>query len=152
MSDVLGYAAASTVLASFLMRSMVPLRLLAILSNVLFLSYGYLADIHPVLALHAALLPINIARLATQRSGDAFFDRTGTECLQQQPAECATSCGLVWDLRQVRWDTSGDQCRARLLPSMPTKLCLRVSNPRCCFQQELTHAHLFTRCSFCRRN
>jgi hypothetical protein len=69
MSDVLGYAAASAVLATFLMRSMGPLRLVAILSNILFLSYGYLADIHPVLFLHAALLPINIARLAGHRRG-----------------------------------------------------------------------------------
>ena len=70
MTEVVGYAAASAVLASFLMRSMVPLRLVAILSNILFLSYGYLADIAPVLVLHAALLPINVARLAiTQRDG-----------------------------------------------------------------------------------
>jgi hypothetical protein len=70
MSDILGYAAASAVLATFLMRSMVPLRLVAILSNVLFISYGYLAHIHPVLLLHAALLPINIARLATHRGAE----------------------------------------------------------------------------------
>jgi CRP/FNR family cyclic AMP-dependent transcriptional regulator len=70
MSDILGYAAASAVLASFLMRSMVPLRLVAILSNVLFLSYGYLAHIHPVLFLHAALLPINIARLSALRRSE----------------------------------------------------------------------------------
>jgi hypothetical protein len=79
MSDVLGYAAASAVLASFLMRSMVPLRLLAILSNILFLSYGYVADIHPVLLLHAALLPINVARLATQGGG------TGRNWPRQKP-------------------------------------------------------------------
>jgi hypothetical protein len=65
MSDVLGYAASSAVLVSFLMRSMVPLRMVAILSNILFLSYGYFAHIHPVFILHAALLPINLARLAT---------------------------------------------------------------------------------------
>ena len=68
MSDLVGYAAALAVLATFLMRSMVPLRLVAILSNLLFLAYGYLAHIHPVLLLHAALLPINIARLAALRS------------------------------------------------------------------------------------
>jgi hypothetical protein len=72
MSDVLGYAASSAVLASFLMGSMVPLRLVAILSNILFLSYGYFAHILPVLILHAALLPINIARLAALRSGDVL--------------------------------------------------------------------------------
>lgn len=65
MSDLVGYAASLAVLASFTMRSMVPLRLAAILSNLLFISFGYIADIHPVLLLHTALLPINIARLVT---------------------------------------------------------------------------------------
>jgi hypothetical protein len=74
MTDVVGYAAASAVLATFLMRSMGPLRLVAILSNILFLCYGYLAHIDPVLVLHAALLPINIARLTTHREG-AFLSR-----------------------------------------------------------------------------
>jgi hypothetical protein len=69
MSDALGYAASSAVLASFLMRSMVPLRLVAILSNLLFLSYGYFAQIQPVFVLHAALLPINVARLAALSGG-----------------------------------------------------------------------------------
>jgi hypothetical protein len=39
MTDLIGYAAASAVLATFLMRSMVPLRLIAILSNIQFLCY-----------------------------------------------------------------------------------------------------------------
>jgi hypothetical protein len=72
MSEVLGYAASSAVLASFLMRTMVPLRLVAILGNILFLSYGYVAHIHPVLLLHAALLPINVARLATYGDGNVL--------------------------------------------------------------------------------
>ena len=71
MSDVVGYAASLAVLATFLMRSMVPLRLIAILSNLLFVSYGYLAHIHPVLVLHAVLLPINIARLVSH--GEGYF-------------------------------------------------------------------------------
>jgi len=71
MSNLLGYAASLAVLASFLMRSMVPLRLAAILSNVLFISFGYIAHIHPVLLLHTALLPINIARLSAYWRGCA---------------------------------------------------------------------------------
>jgi len=69
LSEVLGYVACSAVLATFLMRSMVPLRLIAILSNILFLSYGYLEHIHPVFFLHAALLPVNIIGLAAFRRG-----------------------------------------------------------------------------------
>jgi hypothetical protein len=63
MANVLGYAASCAVLASFLMRTMVPLRLVAILSNVLFAAFGYVQNIHPVLLLHMVLLPINVWRL-----------------------------------------------------------------------------------------
>jgi hypothetical protein len=40
-----------------------PLRVVAIGSNVLFATYGALAHIHPVFLLHVVLLPINITRL-----------------------------------------------------------------------------------------
>lgn len=63
MADLLGYAASCAVLATFLMRTMVPLRLIAILSNVLFLGFGYIEHIYPVFFLHMALLPINAWRL-----------------------------------------------------------------------------------------
>ncbi len=68
-ADVLGYAASLAVLATFTVRRMVPLRILAILSNGLFIVYGYQAHIHPVLLLHVALLPINLVRLAGLRPG-----------------------------------------------------------------------------------
>ncbi len=67
MADLLGYAASCAVLATFLMRTMVPLRLIAILSNVLFLVFGYIEHIYPVLFLHVALLPISAWRLAAAR-------------------------------------------------------------------------------------
>ena len=60
MADLLGYAASCAVLATFLMRTMVPLRLVAIVSNLLFLGFGYIQNIHPVFFLHMALLPINV--------------------------------------------------------------------------------------------
>jgi hypothetical protein len=63
MTDLVGYAASFAVLATFTVRNMLPLRMLAILSNVLFILYGYEAHIHPVLFLHLALLPINLVRL-----------------------------------------------------------------------------------------
>lgn len=67
MIDVLGYAASIAVLATFLMPTMLPLRLVAILSNILFMLYGYSAHIPPVLFLHATLLPINVMRLMKLR-------------------------------------------------------------------------------------
>jgi len=62
--DVLGYLASGLVLGTFCMRTLVPLRVTAICSNVAFILYGFLAGIEPVLLLHAALLPMNIWRLA----------------------------------------------------------------------------------------
>ena len=61
--EVLGYAASATVLATFCMSTMIPLRRLALGSNVLFAAYGYLDQSYPVLILHAALFPINLLRL-----------------------------------------------------------------------------------------
>jgi len=59
--DVLGYAASASVLVT--LSTMVPLRVVAICSNVLFASFGALAHIYPVLGLHVILLPVNVARL-----------------------------------------------------------------------------------------
>lgn len=61
--DLLGYAAAVAVFATFWMSTMLPLRILALASNVLFILYGYFGGLHPVLILHAALLPVNLIRL-----------------------------------------------------------------------------------------
>jgi CRP/FNR family cyclic AMP-dependent transcriptional regulator len=74
--DALGYLASATVLATFCMNTMLTLRLLAICSNVLFISFGALADIHPVLFLHLVLLPVNIARLVQSRREEQGRTRT----------------------------------------------------------------------------
>ena len=60
---MLGYAAAASVLATFCMRTMIPLKVLALTSNLLFALYGYFDGLHPVLFLHLILFPINLIRL-----------------------------------------------------------------------------------------
>jgi CRP/FNR family cyclic AMP-dependent transcriptional regulator len=62
-AEFLGYAAASCVFLTFYMRTMVPLRIAGIVSNVLFIGYGYAVDAYPVLILHLVLLPLNVVRL-----------------------------------------------------------------------------------------
>ena len=61
--NALGYAASSAVLATFCMSTMIPLRVVALGSNVLFMAYGYADHLYPVFVLHAILLPINALRL-----------------------------------------------------------------------------------------
>ena len=62
--ELIGYLASLLVLATFCMRDMVALRVVAIASNLVFMTYAVLAGIGPVLLLHAALLPVNVLRLA----------------------------------------------------------------------------------------
>jgi hypothetical protein len=63
MTEMLGYMASIAVLATFLARTMISLRLIALSSNLLFLLYGYSKHLYPVFFLHVALLPINGLRL-----------------------------------------------------------------------------------------
>jgi hypothetical protein len=62
--EPVGYLASLLVLATFCMRDMVSLRVVAIASNIAFISYGALAEISPVLLLHVVLLPVNMLRLS----------------------------------------------------------------------------------------
>ena len=59
----MGYLASALVLATFCMKSIRPLRLMAIISNVAFISYAVSTDMRPILLLHSILLPVNIVRL-----------------------------------------------------------------------------------------
>jgi len=62
-SDAIGYLASALVLAAFCMKEMIPLRVVAVCSNIAFLIYGLALGLAPVWLLHAALLPINCWRL-----------------------------------------------------------------------------------------
>lgn len=62
-AELLGYAAAACVFVTFYMKTMVPLRIAGIVSNFLFIGYGYALDAYPVLILHLVLLPLDIVRL-----------------------------------------------------------------------------------------
>jgi CRP/FNR family cyclic AMP-dependent transcriptional regulator len=62
-----GYVAAALVFATFYMRTMQPLRLMAISSNVVFLIYAVPLHLWPIAILHALLLPLNGLRLIQLR-------------------------------------------------------------------------------------
>src|SRR5919107_1297664 len=57
------------------MKTIVPLRMVAICSNISFityallgLKYGVFGQVYPILVLHAALLPLNLVRLRQQKA------------------------------------------------------------------------------------
>jgi CRP/FNR family transcriptional regulator, cyclic AMP receptor protein len=63
LADAMGYIAAVLVFTTFWMKTMVPLRLAGIGSNVFFIAYGGMSVAYPVLILHLCLLPLNLLRL-----------------------------------------------------------------------------------------
>ena len=67
MIDFLGWSAAALVLTTFYLKTITPLRLVAIASNVLFILFGLLSHTLPIMILHCLLLPLNIWRLVEMR-------------------------------------------------------------------------------------
>ena len=82
--EAAGYLASALVLATFCMKTMIPLRAAAVCSNIAFIVYGFYEELYPVLALHAILLPLNgwrayqmlrlIRRVETASKGDLSPD------------------------------------------------------------------------------
>jgi CRP/FNR family transcriptional regulator, cyclic AMP receptor protein len=60
--DFIGVLAGGFVILAFYAREPMHLRLYAITSNLLFIAYGAMDSLWPVLALHALLLPLNALR------------------------------------------------------------------------------------------
>lgn len=62
-AEIVGYVAAMLTIATYSMRTMIPLRVIGICANCLFIIYGYWAPVYPQLLLHGILLPLNSLRL-----------------------------------------------------------------------------------------
>ena len=67
---IAAWFAALLVFSSFFMKTMIPLRVVAITSNIAFatyallgLKYGIFGRVYPILVLHSSLLPLNVLRL-----------------------------------------------------------------------------------------
>jgi hypothetical protein len=72
---IAGWLSAVLVFSSFFMKTMVPLRTVAVCSNISFIAYallglryGVFGRVYPILVLHAALLPLNVVRLRQLRA------------------------------------------------------------------------------------
>jgi hypothetical protein len=74
--EITGYLASALVFATFYVKAMAPLRLIAIASNIAFIGYGYQGQLAPIVLLHAGLLPLNMWRLWQARHLSAH--RRGT--------------------------------------------------------------------------
>jgi len=75
----LGLIAAALYFTSYSMKSMLPLRALAVASNVFFIAYGYVHSSLPELVLHSVLLPLNARRLREIRKLTEEIARTNQD-------------------------------------------------------------------------
>ena len=66
--ELAGYAASALVFLTFYMRTMIPLRVVGILSNIAFMTFGLAGRVYPVFILDAILLPMNCVRLVQLRA------------------------------------------------------------------------------------
>jgi CRP/FNR family transcriptional regulator, cyclic AMP receptor protein len=71
---IAAWVASLLVFSTFFMKTMIPLRMVGIASNVAFMSYallglayGVFSRLYPILVLHACLLPLNVIRLRQVR-------------------------------------------------------------------------------------
>lgn len=61
--EVIGYVASVLVFATFYVKKILTLRLIAISSNVAFILYALGSELHPIFILHSLLLPLNLYRI-----------------------------------------------------------------------------------------
>jgi CRP/FNR family cyclic AMP-dependent transcriptional regulator len=66
--ELAGYTASVLVFLAFYMKTMIPLRIVGIASNLAFITYAAGAQLYPVLILHSMLLPLNCLRLLQMRA------------------------------------------------------------------------------------
>ena len=89
---VAGWLAALLVFSSFFMKTIVPLRIVAMVSNVVFivyallgLAYGVFGRVYPILVLHSCLLPLNVLRMRQLRALIRAVGRLQNSMLKKGP-------------------------------------------------------------------
>jgi CRP-like cAMP-binding protein len=84
LGEFFGYIASVLVFTTFYMKTMVPLRLVAIASNVAFIIYALWGGLTPILILHVLLLPLNALRLLQLRNLSRQIERAARETFSVQ--------------------------------------------------------------------
>lgn len=92
-AECLGFASCAFVVLAFSVSSPLGLRVLAIASNVLFISYALTAGLRPIFLLHALLLPINSMHLA------ALFAKRRMAAAAEKRSNSDNACGVVSAIR-----------------------------------------------------
>lgn len=80
MIDLIGYIASFLVFATFYVKRILTLRLIAICSNIAFILYALGDGLQPIFILHSLLLPLNLYRIfEIKRGGNNFIPVKNTD-------------------------------------------------------------------------
>ncbi len=93
LSEVTGFCASALVLTTFTMKDMRMLRIVAVFSNVAFITYGALDWLPPVLGLHLLLLPLNLVRLREMHSSETVRVTFGRMLAELWPLQLQAAAG-----------------------------------------------------------
>src|SRR3974377_15740 len=91
-SSAVGVVASALVLAAFGMKNMVNLRIVAICSNIAFITYAVMLNLPPILILHVIFLPLNVLRLAQELQSRRMAQRSSRT---YAPRHCTNSFALT---------------------------------------------------------
>jgi CRP/FNR family transcriptional regulator, cyclic AMP receptor protein len=97
--DMAGYVASLLVFATFYMKTMIPLRIIAVLSNVAFIVYASSDGLYPILVLHSVLLPLNLSRISQTVELKKLVERA-------TKGDVSVKC-LGPFMKPVRWEAGG---------------------------------------------
>jgi hypothetical protein len=92
--DAVGFLASGLVITAFCMKDIVQLRIVAVASNMAFLTYGIALGLMPVWLLHLLLLPVNLGRLWQMSRRIASYPTHDTRP-RQRPPERTTCFGAA---------------------------------------------------------
>ena len=117
--DAIGCVASTLVLTAFGMKSIVPLRLVAMCSNMVFIIYGLGLGLTPIWSLHALLLPMNAWRLFEAWGAQAV----GAHVLRQAGDDLEDVTASLAHIERVGHDTAWvdklRHCRCVTIPTVP---------------------------------
>ena len=120
--EVIGYGGSAMTVASYSMRTIIPLRIAGILSSFFFIAYSLLINSWPMLLMELTIMPLNVIRLVQLlrllkqvegATGDEFDIHWLQPMRRQVKSEQITGCGrsdaagLSWSARSAAVRASG---------------------------------------------
>ena len=122
--EILGYAASGAVFMTFWMKAMIPLRIMGLVSNILFFSYGAYDHLVPIMILHGCLLPLNLWRRGDPAS-DIFYLSSGRVRIEELGLD-VTPGNLIGEIAMF----SPDRQRTQTVTCLQDCLFLAISEEK----------------------